>query len=468
MLERDVGLSSLPTIEVHIEPDTGPEAGRIVHMAVLDAATCRLTIGGSFGPETFQTEILDGDVIEALRRYESVELGVVSLLRIGACATLAASMDIDLQLVRHELDRAVNDASQAVSDLRCHIREMVGADGPLANTMNKVSTELADVLRAVLDKQADPTQPSTLLSQITSVTERIEKLLAWAQAQIAEEVRRTADRQAETLAQTARALRDADGSGPLAQSLSRMEKMLADITTGLAVNQARTVERNLSTAKGRAYEDIATAHIASVAAACGDRAEHTGNQPGILMGSRGPSKRGDVVSIINSSGLADDLRIVLEIMDRDPKDLTGKAVVSELQEAMQNRRAQAAIAVIASVENPLLCGQPIAVLADNLWAVALSPETPELLPLRVTYRICRQWVISASRRGKSADTATLQRGIEDIARKLKLLDDARNQVLAIGTCQKKAFTSLCDFEKDVKASIDVLLQRVVGPDRSAA
>lgn len=433
-------------------------------MAVVELPVRTLTLEGALDGVRFEVEVTDGDVIEAVRRYGRVDDGVVSLLRIGASAALAASSGLDIQILRRELDRAVLDASSAVSDLHTHIRGLVEENGPLATTMERVSSQVLELLRSAIADQADPSQAGTLLSRVAAASRQIDETIRWARSEIARELQCATDRNVDQLSRAVRQLRETEGSGPLAQAIARVEQGLTQLTVAMAATQARTEERNASTAKGRDYEDYASSVVAEVAAASGDRAERTGDQPGAKPGPRGASKRGDVTCRV-AHGARDDLRIAIEIMNRDAKELTAKNIITELVDAMENRGAKAAIAVVSSPHNPAMCDQPLVTLADNLWAISLPMENASLIPLQVAYRIARQGLITSSASGEPVDIQTVRSGIQEIGSRLKSLEEARAQLNTIGACQQRSLLALGEFDRDLRARVASLLTVLASKER---
>ena len=240
---------------------------------------------------------------------------------------------------------------------------------------------------------------------------------------------------------------------------------MVELTSAVAANQGVAGERLSGTAKGADYEDRVAYELGAIAAVYGDRAEQTGAQGGRLISKKGASLRGDVSCWIDG-----DIGLVVEAMDRDKSKLTDKLVRAELLEAMENRGAVASIAVMSSVEGTLMCGQPLQVLAPNMWAVQLSRDGAprgaqrslgsNLIPLQVAYRLAREAAIAETARPAALDVEALKSGIEDVNRKLSALAEVRQQIDNIASCQEKASAGLVRFEREMRESIFRLLNSV--------
>jgi len=373
-----------------------------------------LRLFGSLDGTEFNVSIDDSTVLESVRRFPAPDVAVASLLKIGASATLATAAGFDSQAVRNEIDRAVDDATAAVHALRDHVVESVSDQGPLAVALSNATLRLSATLREALDQQVDPEDPASFMTKLKVVVKQIDELLATTRRTIAEDLAPTAKEQSDNVGRALKDMRDLDPSSALGRALSQLETRMVELTSAVAASQRVASERQRGTAKGADYEDLVAFEVATIASAYGDRVERTGSHAGHAMGKKGASLRGDV-----SCWIDDDIGLVIEAMDRDKSRLTHKLLRTELDGAMENRGALAAVALMTSAEGSLMCGQPLQVLGPNMWAVYLPRDASSLIPLQVAYRLAREAArAAAATEAAGLDVEVLKVGIEELNRKL--------------------------------------------------
>jgi hypothetical protein len=435
--------------EVKMATDNHKDVNGIAQYSALDEA---LGLSGRLKGATCDLIITDTDVLEAIKRYPSLNEAVYSLLKVGACATLATSTGFDVQAVQRELDHAVGEAAEVLKTVQTRLEEALGESGPFADACRKANHEIETLMGDIFTKQGDPETPGSVIAKMQSVTKHIDEMLTAVRKGIGEELTKTTERQAESITKALREMRDLDPSSAIGGAFARMEKGLADLNAVVAANQGANAERQRGTAKGAKYEEQVAAAVAEIAAVYGDRAEQTGTQAGRVLDMKKASLRGDVTVFIE-----DEPGIVFEAMDREKGKLSKKLVQEELGEAMQNRAAPVAIAVISTTEGTLMCGQPLQVLSRDAWAVHLCKEHPSLLPLQLAYRLARVASQATKSEQPEVDFDKLRAGVEEINRKLVTLNDVRTQLTNIGGAQEKAYASLAQFEREMREGIIRLL-----------
>src|SRR5437868_379553 len=85
-----------------------------------------LALDGDFRGESFTLAISDPQIVSAVSKYESAEIGVEAMLKVAAGAVLATASDFDVHAVRKELDRAVDRAADALGALHEQVNATVG------------------------------------------------------------------------------------------------------------------------------------------------------------------------------------------------------------------------------------------------------------------------------------------------------------------------------------------------------
>ena len=422
-----------------------------------------LVLEGQLQGISFETEVYERDVIDAIGRFEHPEVGIISLLKIGACATLATGTGYDINAVRKEIDRLVGDTNAAVTTLRTHVFETMGENGPLAAALSKTCIELDAAVREILESEVDPEDPNSLLARMHGVTKHYGELLEATRKNISESFEKSSDRHAERIDRALREMRDLDPASAIGQAFRRLEGELGILRSAVAATQAAAHERQRGTAKGDDYEDLVAEEVAEIASVFGDRAEHTGKQPGRLIQKKAPSMRGDVTCMINNTPA-----IVLEAMDRGKSELTHKLVVPELNEAIENRAAVAAIAVVSSTDNRLMLGQPLQMLGQNLWAVVLDKDTPNPLALQVAYRLARAVATTSTSTTKVVDFEALKADVEEINEKLNGLGEVKTQLNNIARSGDEALKVIMRVERETRLAIAALLDTLEAEAAEAA
>jgi hypothetical protein len=409
--------------------------------------THALSLSAQLDGETTDLVIADADVLEAVKRNGTLNAAIYNLLKIGSTATLATSAGFDVQAVQRELDRAVAETADVVKNVQTGLEHALGDDGPFADACRQANQQLQECLRDVFTKQSDPESAGSLISKIQSVIRRCDEMLATTRKEMAEQLASTTQRQSDYITKALREMRDLDPNSAIGGAFARVEKGLADLNTVIAASQASAAALQRSAIKGFSYEEQVASVVADIAAVHGDRAEQTGTQPGRLLNNKRAALRGDVTVYVDEAP-----RIVAEAMDRDKSKLTRKLVYEELDEAMQNRDAAASIAVMSTMDGTLMCGQPLQIVARNMWAVYLSKDQPSVLPLQVAYRLARTAAMTITEQPE-VDFETLKAGVDEINHKLLALKDVRTQLSNIGTAQEKAYSGLAQFEREMRESI---------------
>lgn len=415
-----------------------------------------LQLTGDFRGETFTVAMTDRDVAAVMERFDRPADGVTTLLRVGASACHAASAGLDLHAVRQEMDGAVRGACDAVADLRDHIAEVAGSDGPMAEAIRSASAALIEQLQEAVAAQADADSPGTLLARVQTAARSFEDGLATTRKEISDDLAGAVEKHSEAVRSAIREMKDLDPNSAIGGAFNRVEGHLKDLGEKIVAAQSATGERLKSAAKGLDFEQDVAASVAGIAAVYGDRAERTGDHGGKVIQTTRPSKRGDVTCFVG-----DAPSIVIEAMDRGSDQLKSKLVNNELAEAMANRGAMTAIAVVSTADNSLMCGQPIQVLGPRCWAVVYDRAERAPLALQVAYRLAREVATAPSPQEEALDLELVRKGIEDVNRCISMLSDVRAQLANIRSSHDRASDALGKYERQVQDATRRLLATMV-------
>ena len=174
---------------------------------------------------------------------------------------------------------------------------------------------------------------------------------------------------------------------------------VAELSEKIAVTEAVAPVLELTTGKGFKFEDVLDACVSRIAAQHGDVAEHVGTETGLA----GTQKGDEIVTLNPTTASGYEARFALEAKSRK---LTMRNTLKELDDALENREALAAIAVFTTQEQA-----PTSVpfhYAGNKAIVVLDKEGLDDAALRLAYMWAR-WVVRRDLCGAPADELDLER-----------------------------------------------------------
>jgi hypothetical protein len=218
---------------------------------------------------------------------------------------------------------------------------------------------------------------------------------------------------------------------------------LRRVTEHLGIADATAEVYEQTTAKGFAYEDVVDACVGRLAAGYGDLAVCTAKESGSSASQVGD----EVVTLNRDDTYGAEARFVLEVKNR-PLNL--RKTMAELDEALENREALAAIAVFRSQEQA-----PTSVpfqYSDDKAIVVLDPDDDDDSALRLAYMWAR-WTV---RRGLCT---TDEQETIDLERINSLLGDAcralerHTAIKRFHTQAKKSIEQAADQTRDLVSEV---------------
>ena len=332
----------------------------------------------------------DTDVVQVIGEADDVVEATRLCLRIGARAVRAAHVAVDVDLIErsfHELEARLGDTvSEAVRGIAETADGLLDdEDGALTGTLSTFRDDMDRLLGATFDPESK-----------VSALAKIEELVGAVVDQNVQAVGRLVSPEGD--------------DSPLARL---KHEVLAGFRTELdgVVREVRTVSERLgiaaattdmyeqTTGKGFDFEDVVDEKVCGFAAMHGDLAEKVGTESGATA-----SRVGDEIVTLNrddTHGI--EARIVLEAKNRK---LNMRATMSELDEALANRDALAAIAVFRSQDQA-----PVPVpfhYSDCKAIVVLDPDDGDDSALRLAYMWAR-WAVRRSLGVSEHDDVDLER-----------------------------------------------------------
>lgn len=370
----------------------------------------------------------DPDVVAYVREAEDAEAAVHRCLAMGARALRLAAATLDTQLVEHRFAEMTSALDRSVEQLAKRVEESAHGllddeDGALVKALRGWLADVEKQLGATFDE-----------SSKTSAIAKLEAVLAKARDEQVSAVRRLLDP-------------ENDGS-PLAawqreivreikERGEELERALDGLREQLRIDKARAEERERTALKGLEYEQLVLEALTRLVTRHEDVREHVGD-------TAGPEgKVGDIVVRVGSG--REGARYVVEVKDMR---LPLKGALDELDQAIENRDAQAGLIVFSSQDKAPI-HDPFQVF-DHKAIVVLDKETVDDLPLRLACAWAR-WVCL---RGEREDIETIDR-----ARVGSLIDAARLTLKTAATI-KSSNTKAKNAIDDATAHLEKLVREV--------
>jgi hypothetical protein len=359
--------------------------------------------------------VADPEVVHVVSEAPDAEDAVQLCLQVGARALRAANVAVDVDLVERSFSELATRLDTQVAQYVGQISQTAeglldGEEGALAQTLVGFGDQISELLGSTFDPDSK-----------ASVVSKIELL-------VQELVERNSDGIRRMLA--------TDGSdAPLAKlktdivtdvksEIGDVVREVRDVSERLGLAAARAEVLEKTAVKGFSYEEEVDECLGGLAAAHGDLAERVGNETGTSG-----SKVGDEVVTLNrddTRGL--EARIVFEVKDRK---VGIRAIHDELDAALENRDATAAVAVFSS-QDKAPTSVPFHYNGNRAIAV-LSKDDGDTGALRLAY----MWARMTAR----ASLCSEEEGELDLERAVELLEQARRSLERISTIRRAHSTA---------------------------
>lgn len=384
-------------------------------------------------------EETDPDVVGVVGDAEDAEEAVHRCLQVGARATRLVQTRIETEVVERAFERMTKELTDGVEQTASQVREaseaLLGEDGGLVGALDGWRQEVTQMLEGAFDEKSK---------------EGILAKFEWIMKDQAERQHR----------QFLRAIDPGSDESPIGRWKTEIEKTVhrevgevkdavVDLNERLAAKDAKAEVLERTAVKGFAFEDLVHDMTCRIVTAQGDTAEKVGRTTGV----DGTQKGDEVITLNEADTFGAPERYVLEIKDRR---LGLGETWSELDRALSNRQARAAVAVFSSQR--AAPSSASFTYSGNRAIVVVDKEDPDERALRLACMWAR-WLV---RRQLGEHTDNI-----DVARVQSLLDDAksslgrRSQVRAAHTAAKRridqaasAVDSLVDDLDDLLASIE--------------
>jgi hypothetical protein len=248
-----------------------------------------------------------------------------------------------------------------------------------------------------------------------------------------------------------------DVARDIGEGLHDVRRDMADLSEKIAVSEAVAPVLELTSSKGFRFEDVVDACVGRIAAQHGDVAERVGTETGVS----GSQKGDELVTLNPDDTNGYEARFALEAKTRK---LTMRNTLAELDAAIENRDAYAAIAVFGSQEQA-----PTSVpfhYAGNKAVVVLDQEGLDDSALRLAYMWAR-WVVRRELCGAPADDVDFERIgilIDDASRAIDRCTQIRKYHTQARNGIDKAGAELDALVDGVRESLDAIAEEMAAPD----
>jgi hypothetical protein len=287
-----------------------------------------------------------------------------------------------------------------------------------------------------------------------AVQHRIKSLLAEAQQQMREDLRKqlTADSEDNPIVAIQRAslkvVRDnaAEQNERLRMMAEKMEALKLELA-GLRAEKDKLeeldAEREKGTAKGRTFEELVAEAIDLIAAAQGDDSDAVGDF------KEATRTTGDVVVAIDGCHGPARGRIVFEAKNAK---LSRPEAIRELDRAREERNADFAVLVVASDEKVPARMLPLREYNGDKMVVTYDPEDGTL-GLQVAYALARARVLLRRADGEGIDAEAVRASTERALQELGEVQRIKQQLTASKTAVDKAAEIVDGMAGAVKAQL---------------
>jgi hypothetical protein len=356
-------------------------------------------------------------------RDESDRPAVVErALRIGLLALQDASTSMDVDVVRREFEKLVQQTSAVNEQAARAVEEVLRAnfadgDGRLPRTLERFLGDRG-ALQQFVNELFDETKRDSAIGRIGGL---LGQYFDGDRSKLALLLDPT--RLGSPLHQFRQEI--ADGFRGVHERLTAIE----------AASRARADERSRSTAKGGDFEDLLEGMLGDLARGSGDLLDRTGTEVGSVLGS----KKGDFVLTLDARlTRGADVRVVVEAKDRV---MSQRAIREELREARENRGAAVALAVWTTAHAPTGVA-PFAMVGDDVHVV-VDPELPDAAYLEAAVRLARLLALAQLQdREVEVDAAAIGRALAGVREQLEAIRALKTQLTSVSNATKAVWNGL--------------------------
>lgn len=387
----------------------------------------------------------DPVVVQMLTETEDLVIGVHTLLQLGALTMRAGRGALDEVLVGQsfarlgeQMDAAVEAGAGLIAETASGLLD--AEDGELSKVLADLRTELESKFAALFDPDSKSSALALLEDVFTTAVKRTEAA-RWAQLDPDDE-------------HSALGRWRAAQSKEFKEAIAEVLKAVRDLELAHAVEEAEADVFALTTLKGMVYEDVVHLAFSSAVASHSDVIEDVSR----ARGAAG-SMVGDLAIHLNPEECGGDSPTV--VLEAKSKRMGLRKTLSELDSALANREASAAIAVFSSRE--LAPIPSVFVTYGDKAILVLDNDLPDIGAVE----LAMEWGRWVARRSASVDTESFdyERFVENVARASRALERASTIRRAHSTIRRgvdQASSELDDLVAEIRAALAELKDMAAG------
>jgi hypothetical protein len=360
-------------------------------------------------------------------------------------ATVSSAIEVGARVLEAEATAA------NVDYVKREFQESVGSLGDeLAEALEEGTGELAEVIAATFGAdRSDSVQEQIKDAVAEHVDKRISDLTGKLSAEDASNPLNAIQVRA-TKAMLEAEERHRKETRAMQEQIAGLRENLGRVLEKEEADERLAEAEEAGTRKGRSFEERVHDALERIAEARGDVAIHTGDVRG-----EGGSKKGDTVVEIGAAEGPCVGRVVFEDKDRQ---LSKNKMREELNGAMAEREADFAVLVVAGEDRVPAGHDQLTEYEGNKLIVAVDPEEPDALGLRLAYRYARLRVLMARDGALEVDAG----GVRDAAEKARAaLKRAQKVRLALSNIDKST-KSAREHVDGMVAEVEVELADIEG------
>ena len=354
-------------------------------------------------------------------------------LRIGLLALQDASTSMDVEVVRREFERLVQQTSAVNEQAARAVEEVLrtnfaDGDGRLPRTLERFLGDRG-ALRQFVSELFDETKRDSAIGRIGGLLgqyfdgDRSKLALLLDPTRLGSPLHQFRQE--------------------IAEGFKGVHERLAAIE---AASRARADERARSAAKGGDFEDLLEDLLGELARGSGDLVDRTTTETGLVMGS----KKGDFVLTLDTRlTRGADVRVVIEAKDRA---MSQRAMREELRYARENRGASVALAVWTPAHAPTGVA-PFAMVGDDVHVV-VDPEAPDIAYLEAGIRLARLLALALlQEREVEVDAAAVGRALAGVKEQLEAVRALKSQLTSVSTATEAVKSGLDTLRAGILARV---------------
>lgn len=421
-----------------------------------------------------QITINDQSIISYLSEFEEKlwEEKILEAIRVGVIAIQSASPSLDTKIVERKFHEVEGELKKYAEEFKASLAnelkkyfEKEKGDLPLSLTNNesKVSTFLKDyfdyengkvalLIRNKIGpgsdfaKSIDPADKESVVSKIQ------------------ESVKKIFDDSADLLKSQLSLDKEESGMSKIKKLFESKvqeikdnnDKFFGELKTHLRVEEAKAVEAEKGTQKGRDFEAVLYERFAKVCLQLDDQPE---NVTGIA-GENARSKVGDYVITLGKTSGAPGKRIVVEA--KKEKDYKLKDAIEELKQAKENRKADCGIFVFAKGYAPVEMGD-FKIDGNDFFCVVdeeMLDKPESIVFMDSAYKICRINIITHLKENKAGEVniSAVKGKIEKMLNQVGLMSDLLTKARTIQNSGKNIEETVNGIKEELESIITSTLE----------